>query len=136
MASASNRRRNHEKDRRFAGQTPLADMTAQDRWCADLLRRHTPGSKSVEIKWVLDFASCPVPGSYSANQRGVVRRCRPGEIKQFSVHNIKRYDQALLDATMNEEGWRSRLEHWRYAEEYHPRLLLLYQRVRSVTDEN
>ncbi len=58
-----------------------------------------------------------------------------GEIKQFSVHNIKRYDQALLDATMNEEGWRP-VEHWRYAEEYHPRLLLLYERVRSGTDEN
>jgi transcriptional regulator with XRE-family HTH domain len=134
MASASNRTAIMKNDRRFAGQTPLADMTAQDRWCADLLRRHTPGSKSVEIKWVLDFASCPVPGSYSANQRGVVRM-QTGEIKQFSVHNIKRYDQALLDATMNEEGWRP-VEHWRYAEEYHPRLLLLYERVRSGTDEN
>jgi hypothetical protein len=108
-----------KKDRRFAGAAPLADMSARRTACAAICCGDTlPASASTEIKWVLDFAACPVPGSYAANQRGVVRM-QTGELKQFSVHNIKRYDQALLDATMNEEGWRP-VAHWRYAEEYHP----------------
>ena len=42
---------------------------------------------------------------------------------------LKRYDQERLDETMRQEGWRA-VAYWRYAEEYHPRLLLLYQRMR------
>ena len=38
-----------------------------------------------------------------------------------------------LDCKMSKEGWLP-VAHWRYAEEYHPRLLLLYQRSRGTTD--
>lgn len=133
MAPADDPAEIRRKDRRFAGQAPTSDMSAQDRMYRDLLHRHIPEITSTEIKWVLDFAACPVPGSYAANLRGTVRT-QPGETKQFSVVYNKRYDQKRLDDTMREEGWLP-VEHWRYAEEYHPRLLLLYQRVKLATDE-
>jgi len=133
MASADDIEAIRRKDRRFAGQLPTTDMSAQDRMYCDLLERHIPGVKSTEIKWVLDFAACPVPGSYAANLRGTVKT-HHGETKQFSVVYNKRYDPQRLDAVMAEEGW-APVAFWRYAEEYHPRLLLLYQRTRDTFDE-
>jgi hypothetical protein len=69
-----------------------------------------------------------VPGSYAANMRGTVKT-QPGETKQFSSSTSSATTKKQLDDTMREEGWNP-VEHWRYAEEYHPRLLLLYQRVK------
>ena len=69
-----------------------------------------------------------MPGSYAADIRANVKMTS-GEVKHFSIAYLKRYDQERLDETMRQEGWRA-VAHWRYAEEYHPRLLLLYQRIR------
>ena len=51
-----------------------------------------------------------------------------GETKHFSIAYLKRYDQELLDKTMHREGWKP-VAHWKSAKDYHPRLLLLYQRI-------
>jgi len=98
-----------------------------------LLRRYIDGFKSVELREVLDFDACPVPGSYAGDIRATVKTV-DGETKQFSVAYRKRYDQEQLDLKMASEGWEP-VGHWRYAEEYHPRLLLLYRRTRQPTDE-
>ena len=44
-------------------------------------------------------------------------------------------DREQLDGKMCKEGW-TPVAHWRYAEEHHPRLLLLYQRSRPAGDDN
>ena len=100
----------------------------QSRMFCDLLRRYIHGFKSTELSSVLDFAACPVPGSYAADIRATVKMTS-GESKHFSIAYLKRYDQELLDDAMRQEGWRA-VAYWRYAEDYHPRLLLLYQRMR------
>lgn len=119
------------KDRLLAGQsasTMSAGRALQDRMFCDMLRRYIPGLKSTQIKPVLDFAACPVRGSYAADIRANVKMT-DGENKRFSIAYLKRYDQALLDAAMNNEDWEP-VAHWRNTKDYHPRLLLLYQRVR------
>ena len=121
------------KDRRLSGQVPTDEKSPQDQHQLDLLRRYIPGIKSIDIKPVLDFDACPVPGSYAADIRATVNMMS-GETKQFSVLYAKRYDQEQLDCKMCKEGWLP-VAHWRYADEYHPRLLLLYQRARPNTDE-
>ena len=132
MARADDPEEILRKDRRLAGrpaaETMSAALSTQDRMFCELLRRYIPGLKSTEIKSVLDFAACPVPGSYAADIRANVKMTS-GEVKHFSIAYLKRYDQDRLDETMRQEGWRA-VAHWRYAEEYHPRLLLLYQRIR------
>ena len=128
MASRDQPDEIRRKDRRFAGNAPRADMSSMDRMFCDLLRRYIPGLKSTEIKSVLDFAACPVPGSYAADVRANVKMTS-GESKHFSIAYLKRYDQEQLDDAMRQEGWRA-VAYWRYAEDYHPRLLLLYQRMR------
>ena len=132
MARADDPEEILRKDRRLAGrpaaETMSAALSTQDRMFCELLRRYIPGLKSTEIKSVLDFAACPVPGSYAADIRANVKMTS-GEVKHFSIAYLKRYDQERLDETMRQEGWRA-VAHWRYAEEYHPRLLLLYQRIR------
>ena len=132
MASADDTEEILRKDRRLAGrpaaETMSAALSTQDRMFCELLRRYIPGLKSTEIKSVLDFAACPVPGSYAADSRANVKMTS-GEVKHFSIAYLKRYDQERLDETMRQEGWRA-VAYWRYAEEYHPRLLLLYQRMR------
>jgi len=52
-----------------------------------------------------------------------------GESKHFSIAYLKRHDQRLLNETMLREGWQA-VAHWRMVKDYHPRRLLLYQRVR------
>ena len=132
MARADDPEEILRKDRRLAGrpaaETMSAALSTQDRMFCELLRRYIPGLKSTEIKSVLDFAACPVPGSYAADIRANVKMTS-GEVKHFSIAYLKRYDQERLDETMRQEGWRA-VAYWRYAEEYHPRLLLLYQRMR------
>lgn len=107
MAAADDIEAIRRKDRRFAGQLPTTDMSAQDRMYCDLLERHIPGVKSTEIKWLPRIAACPVPGSYAANLRGTVKT-HHGETKQFSVVYNKRYDPQRLDGVMAQEGWGSR----------------------------
>jgi hypothetical protein len=93
-----------------------------------LLRRYIQGLKSTEIKSVLDFAACPVPGSYAADIRATVKMTS-GETKHFSIAYLKRYDaRAARRNHAPKEGWKP-VAHWRYPQEYHPRLLLLYQRI-------
>ena len=121
------------KDRRLSGQVPTDEKSPQDQHQLELLRRYIPGIKSIDIKPVLDFDACPIPGSYAADIRATVNMMS-GETKQFSVLYAKRYDQELLDCKMCKEGWLP-VAHWRYADEYHPRLLLLYQRATPNTDE-
>ena len=121
------------KDRRLSGQVPTDEKSPQDQHQIELLRRYIPGIKSIDIKPVLDFDACPVPGSYAADIRATVHMMS-GETKQFSVLYAKRYDQEQLDCKMCKEGWLP-VAHWRYADEYHPRLLLLYQRATPNTDE-
>jgi hypothetical protein len=99
----------------------------------ELLRRYVTGIKNIEIKPVLDFDACPVPGSYAADIRATVKTA-DGDDKQFSIAYLKRYDQVQLDAKMRKEGWNP-VAHWVYAEEYHPRLLLLYQCARAATSD-
>jgi hypothetical protein len=91
-----------------------------------------PGIKNVELSAALDFEACPVPGSYAADIRATVHMLS-GETKQFSMLYAKRYDQEQLDAKMQKIGWLP-VAHWLYAEEYHPRLLLLYQRSRPEVE--
>ena len=57
-----------------------------------------------------------------------------GETKQFSVLYAKRYDREQLTVPMCKEGW-APVAHWRFAEDQHPRLLLLYQRARPSCDD-
>ena len=121
------------KDRRLSGQVPTDEKSPQDQHQIELLRRYIPGIKSIDIKPVLDFDACPIPGSYAADIRATVHMMS-GETKQFSVLYAKRYDQEQLDCKMCKEGWLP-VAHWRYADEYHPRLLLLYQRARPDSDE-
>ena len=109
-------------------------LPLQNRMYTELLQRYIAGIKRMEIKSTLDFAACPVPGSYAADVRATVKM-QSGETKNFSIIYLKRYDQAQLDAAMHKEGWIP-VEHWRYAEEYHPRLLLLYQRARQISDDS
>ena len=120
------------KDRRIAGQTNAYEKSAGDRHFIDLIRRYVPGIKDVELSASLDFEACPVPGSYAADIRATVHMLS-GETKQFSMLYAKRYDQVQLDAKMQKIGWLP-VAHWIYAEEYHPRLLLLYQRSRPDTE--
>lgn len=120
-------------DRRFAGQISTDEKAPQDHHQLGLLRRYIPGIKNIDIKSVLDFGACPVPGSYAADIRATVKMVS-GETKQFSVLYSKRYDQEQLDCKMCHEGW-TPVAQWRYAEEYHPRLLLLYQRAQSPCEE-
>ena len=118
------------KDRLLAGKTAETMSTGrslQDRMFCDLLRRYIHGLKSTEIKSVLDFAACPIPGSYAADIRATVKMTS-GESKHFSIAYLKRYERRLLDETMIREGWQP-VAHWRSAKDYHPRLLLLYQRT-------
>ena len=102
-------------------------VAAGEEFFTGLLRRYIDGFKSVELREVLDFDACPVPGSYAGDIRATVKTL-DGETKQFSVMYRKRYDQEQLDQKMASEGWEP-VGHWRYAEEYHPRLLLLYRRT-------
>ena len=133
MASADKPTEILLKDRRLSGQVPTDEKSPQDQHQLDLLRRYIPGIKNIDIRPVLDFDACPIPGSYAADIRATVHMMT-GETKQFSVLYAKRYDQAQLDCKMCKEGWLP-VAHWRYAEEYHPRLLLLYQRARPDCDE-
>ncbi len=133
MASADKPEEIMSKDRRLAGQTSPYEKSASDRHFIDLLRRYVPSIKNVELSASLDFEACPVPGSYAADIRATVNMVS-GETKQFSMLYAKRYDQVQLDGKMAKEGW-TPVAHWRYAEEYHPRLLLLYQRARPDGDE-
>ena len=133
VAPANNESAIRRNDRRFAGRAPTGDMSSMDRMFHDLLRRYVTGIKNIEIKPVLDFDACPVPGSYAADIRATVKTA-DGDDKQFSIAYLKRYDQVQLDAKMRKEGWNP-VAHWVYAEEYHPRLLLLYQRARAATSD-
>lgn len=133
MAPADNPAEIVRNDRRLAGQLSTAEKSPQDQHQLDLLRRYIPGIRSIDIRPVLDFDACPVPGSYAADIRATINMTS-GETKQFSVLYAKRYDQEQLDCKMCKEGW-TPVGHWRYAEEYHPRLLLLYQRARRDDDE-
>ena len=138
MASADDPDEILRKDPRLAERPPTETMTSwvpvQNRMYTELLQRYIAGIKRMEIKSTLDFAACPVPGSYAADVRATVKM-QSGETKNFSIIYLKRYDQAQLDAAMHKEGWIP-VEHWRYAEEYHPRLLLLYQRARQISDDS
>jgi hypothetical protein len=133
MAPADNPAEIVRNDRRLAGQLSTAEKSPQDQHQLDLLRRYIPGIRSIDIRPVLDFDACPVPGSYAADIRATINMTS-GETKQFSVLYAKRYDQEQLYCKMCKEGW-TPVGHWRYAEEYHPRLLLLYQRARRDDDE-
>ena len=133
VAPANNESAIRRNDRRFAGRAPTGEMSSMDRMFHELLRRYVTGIKNIEIKPVLDFDACPVPGSYAADIRATVKTA-DGDDKQFSIAYLKRYDQVQLDAKMRKEGWNP-VAHWVYAEEYHPRLLLLYQRARAATSD-
>jgi len=121
-------------DRRLAGRIAADEKTPQDRIFLDLIRRYVPDIKSIELTPVLDFEACPVPGSYAADIRASVKMLT-GESKQFSILYAKRYDPDQLDCKMCKEGW-APVAHWRYAEEHHPRLLLLYQRSRPACGDD
>ena len=132
MASVDDPEEILRKDRRLAGRISTDEKSPQDQMFLDLLRRYVPSIKNAELSATLDFDACPVPGSYAADIRASVKMVS-GETKQFSLLYAKRYDQEQLDCKMSKEGWLP-VAHWRYAEEYHPRLLLLYQRSRGTTD--
>lgn len=121
-------------DRRLAGRIAADEKAPQDRIFLDLIRRYVPDIKSIELTPVLDFEACPVPGSYAADIRASVKMLT-GQSKQFSILYAKRYDPDQLDCKMCKEGW-APVAHWRYAEEHHPRLLLLYQRSRPACDDD
>jgi hypothetical protein len=87
--------------------------------------------RSVELASVLDRTSCVVPGCYAANIIATVKTS--DETKQFSMAYLKRYDRELLNKTMASEGWEP-VAHWRYDEEYHPLLLLMYRRSRIAPE--
>ena len=119
------------KDRRLAGrpaaETMSAALSKQDRMFCELLRRYIPGLKSTEIKSVLDFAACPVPGSYAADIRANVKMTS-GEVKHFSIAYLKRYDQERLDEPCAKRLASGGVLALRRG--IPPRLLLLYQRMR------
>mgnify|MGYP000113652666 CR=1 FL=1 len=133
MAPADEPEKIMRQDRRLAGGISTAERSPQDRHQLELLQRYIPGVTSIDLKVTLDFDACPVPGSYAANVRASVKTLA-GETKQFSVLYSKRYDREQLDGKMVKEGW-TPVAHWRYAEEHHPRLLLLYQRSRPAGDD-
>lgn len=133
MAPADQHHAILRNDRRLADQIQADEKLPQDRIFLELLRRYVPSIKTVDLSPVLDFDACPVPGSYAADIRATVHMLS-GETKQFSVLYAKRYDQEQLDCKMYKEGWLP-VAQWRYADEYHPRLLLLYQRTRQSSNE-
>ena len=134
MASASEPKEILRKDPRLSGRvTSGMGLSRHDEQLIGVLRRYIAGVSSVELSSVLDLDACPVPGSYAADVRATVKTLA-GETKQFSVYYSKRYDREQLDCKMCKEGWEP-VGHWRYAEDQHPRLLLLYQRSRRGCDE-
>jgi hypothetical protein len=134
MASASEPKEILRKDPRLSGRvTSGMGLSRHDEQLIGVLRRYIAGVSSVELSSVLDLDACPVPGSYAADVRAMVKTLA-GETKQFSVYYSKRYDREQLDCKMCKEGWEP-VGHWRYAEDQHPRLLLLYQRSRRGCDE-
>ena len=133
VAPASDTKQILSRDRRLSGQIPKDQQPTQDRHLLDLLRRYIPGIKSIELAPTLDFDVCSIPGSYAADIRASVK-LSSGDTKQFSVLYSKRYDQEQLDLKMSKEGWLP-VANWRYNEDYHPRLLMLYKRARSASDE-
>lgn len=134
MAAASDPTEILRKDPRLSGRvTSGMGLSRHDEQLVGVLRRNISGVTSIDLTSSLDLDACPVPGSYAADVRATVKM-HSGETKQFSVYYSKRYDREQLDCKMCNEGW-SPVGHWRYAEDQHPRLLLLYQRTRQSCDE-
>ena len=134
MASAQEPEEILRKDPRLSGRvTSGMGLSRHDEQLIGVLRRHIAGVTSIELSSVLDLDACPVPGSYAADVRATAKTTS-GETKQFSVYYSKRYDREQLDCKLCKEGWEP-VGHWRYAEDQHPRLLLLYQRTRQGCNE-
>ena len=118
-----------QKDPRLSNRLPESLGTIQSRMSDFFIgpfQRHVRGFRGVKLSCLLDKAACPVPGSYAVDWRARVKTTRSPD-REFSFGYSKRYDPDLLDACMKEEGWLP-IECWRYAEEHHPRLLLLYKK--------
>ena len=120
------------KDPRLSQQIPKsAGLSRHDQQLVGVVNRYVDGVRSVELASVLDRTSCVVPGCYAANIIATVKTS--DETKQFSMAYLKRYDRELLNKTMASEGWEP-VAHWRYDEEYHPLLLLMYRRSRIAPE--
>lgn len=123
------------KDPRLSKKIPTgAGISRHDQQLIGVVSRYVEDTRSVELSAVLDRTACVVPGSYAAAVLATAK-LSSGETKQFSILNVKRYDRALLDRTMESEGWEP-VEHWVYDTEYHPLLLLLYRRCRGADGEH
>lgn len=119
------------KDPRLSQKIPTsAGLSRFDQQLMGVVNRYVEGTRGVELSAVLDRTACVIPGSYAADVRATAK-LSSGEIKQFSVLHVKRYDRILLDQTMESEGWEP-VAHFRYDAEYHPLLLLLYRRCRPA----
>ena len=134
MAPASEPQKILALDPRLSGRVNSGmGLSRHDEQLVNVLRRHISSVKSVDLNAVLDLDACTVPGSYAADVRATVKTVG-GETKQFSVYYSKRYDREQLDCKMCKEGW-APVASWRFAEDQHPRLLLLYQRTRPSCDD-
>lgn len=119
------------KDPRLARKIPGAvGISRHDEQLIGVVNRYVEGTHSIELTANLDRTACVVPGSYAADVFATVK-LSSGDSKQFSILHVKRYDRALLDRTMESEGWEP-VAHWCYDREYHPLLLLLYRRSQTL----
>lgn len=122
-----------KKDPRLSRPLPYGNKTIESRqyeWLEGPFRRHVKGLRSIQMRPMLDLQACPVPGSYAVEWRGTVT-VESGPPREFSAHHVKRYDPELLDEFMAQNGWQP-LKQWRYAEEYHPRVIALYKKRGSA----
>jgi hypothetical protein len=120
-----------KKDPRLSGRLPSSLRGIQsnyDRWLKSLFVGNIPGVKEedIDLTTALDTTSCVIRGSYAAEVRALVRIGRSRE-KEFSVLRIKRYDRKKMIEAIEPQGW-DHVDSSVYAEEHHPRLLVLFRK--------
>ena len=80
------------------------DFKAEDylQWMTGPFRRHTRGFERIEVSRCL--AGSSVPGSYTINWQAQIT-LRSGEIRNFLMGKVKRFDPEQLAAWLLSRGW-------------------------------
>ncbi len=105
----------------LSGNRPADFNQRLEEFITEPVRRHLYDVGALKVKRELNLTSCTVPGSYAIDMKVVLP-----DGKQFSVAYVKRYALEQLAARLAAEGWEL-LKEWRYAEDFNPSLLALFQ---------
>ena len=105
----------------LSGSRPADFNQRLEEFITEPVRRHLYDVGELKVKRELNLTSCTVPGSYAIDMKVVLP-----DGKQFSVAYVKRYALEQLAARLAAEGWEL-LKEWRYAEDFNPSLLALFQ---------